>query len=455
VQPARPDTSPKDPQAATLHRILREHLETFFAEREATGQALPAFVVNELRDFLRCGVLAYGAARFKCDACGRERLCALSCKGRGFCPRCLGRRMTDLAKHLVTRVLPRVRVRQWVLSLPFDLRLRLAFHHDLALEVHELMARAIESRYRARARKLGHKGARGGSVTVIHRAGSDLRLNIHFHLLALDGVYIDEPGGGRRFVTIAAPTLDEMQKLLAVIVKRITRLLDRRGLGDHDAIADDDTALASAARSVRGLGVTQHVPDDHDPDETANPFSRLKARIDQFDLDASTTVGHRRRDRLEPLCRYLLRPPLADRRLRLLDDGQIALELKRPWSNGTTWLTMSPTTFLERLASLVPRPHKNTILYRGVLAGHSNARADVVPKREPVPSSCHSTWCELMKHGLGIDVLACPCGERMRHVATVLKRDSLARLLRAHGYADTALPIRAARAPPQTELFGA
>jgi hypothetical protein len=431
---------------------LREHLETFLAEREATGQSLPGFVVDELRDFMRCGVLAFGAALFECH-CRRQRVVALACKGRAFCPRCLGRRMTDLAKRWVTGLLPRVRVRQWVLSLPFALRLRLAFHHDLALEVHDVMARAIESRYRARARKLGEKSGKGGSVTVIHRSGSDLRLNVHLHLLALDGVYVDEPDGARRFVSIAAPTLDEMQKLLAVIVRRIHRLLDARGLGDDDAISDDDTALAAAARSVQGLGVTRHVPDDHEPDETANPFSRLKARIDQFDLDASTEVSHRRRDRLEPLCRYLLRPPLADRRLRLMDDGLIALELKRPWSNGTTWLTMTPTIFLERLCSLVPRPEKNTIIYRGVLAAHSSARADILPK--PVPGPRNSTWAELAKHGLGIDVLKCPCGGRMRHVATVMDKDGLSRLLRAHGYSDRALPIRPARAPPQGEFFGA
>ncbi|MBN1669736.1 MAG: transposase zinc-binding domain-containing protein [Kiritimatiellae bacterium] len=35
-----------------------------------------------------------------------------SCKGRGFCPSCGGRRMADTAAHLVERVLPHVAVRQ-------------------------------------------------------------------------------------------------------------------------------------------------------------------------------------------------------------------------------------------------------------------------------------------------------------------------------------------------------
>lgn len=35
----------------------------------------------------------------------------------------------------------------------------------------------------------GHPGSKTGSVTVIQRASSDLRLNPHFHTLFLDGAY--------------------------------------------------------------------------------------------------------------------------------------------------------------------------------------------------------------------------------------------------------------------------
>ena len=51
-----------------------------------------------------------------CPTCGVDRLLPFSCKGRGFCPSCTGRRMSDTAAHLVDRVFPEVPVRQWVLS---------------------------------------------------------------------------------------------------------------------------------------------------------------------------------------------------------------------------------------------------------------------------------------------------------------------------------------------------
>ena len=115
---------------------------------------------------------------------------------------------------------------------------------------------------------------------------------------------------------------------------------------------------------------------------------------------------------------------------------------------------MSTETFLERLCSLVPKDREHTVLYRGVLAGRARRRKHVVPT-ENGPRPKNITWAALMKHGLGLDVLACPCGGRMKLIATVLDKESLARLLPAHGLRVRALPIAPARAPPQAEFdFG-
>jgi anaerobic ribonucleoside-triphosphate reductase len=73
--------------------------------------------------FLHCGILAHGFARVWCAACGKDDVVAFSCNGRGFCPSCGARRMADTAAWLVDRVIPDVSpVRQWVLSLPYRLR---------------------------------------------------------------------------------------------------------------------------------------------------------------------------------------------------------------------------------------------------------------------------------------------------------------------------------------------
>src|SRR5216683_6808766 len=109
---------PRDAEHAVLYRVIDEHLEAFLetARRNADGSPLPEFVEQEFRDFLTCGLLAHGFARLRCTDCAFERLVPFSCKGRGFCPSCGGQRMTECAARIVDEVLPRVPVRQWVLS---------------------------------------------------------------------------------------------------------------------------------------------------------------------------------------------------------------------------------------------------------------------------------------------------------------------------------------------------
>ena len=119
-----------------LHQVVRGHLETFLAEARLRGggEGLPRFVERELREFLTCGVLAEGFARFRCTDCQHEILVAFSCKGR-FCPSCCGRRMAEQAAHLVDGVLGGLPVRQWVLTLPYRLRYALAWDHRLCRAV--------------------------------------------------------------------------------------------------------------------------------------------------------------------------------------------------------------------------------------------------------------------------------------------------------------------------------
>ena len=151
--PPSPCYSPRRPETTVLHQTVREHLETFLARARDEQRPVPRFVEREFRAYLDCGIFARGFLRVRCDDCGRDRLVAFSCKGRGFCPSCGGRRMADTAAHLVDSILPRVAVRQWVLTLPFALRYRLAYAGELAGAVLSLFIRALFASLRRRARR--------------------------------------------------------------------------------------------------------------------------------------------------------------------------------------------------------------------------------------------------------------------------------------------------------------
>ena len=177
------------PEATLLYQLVERHYTEFVAVREAAGRPLPKYVQDEFAAYLKCGRLEHGFLRVRCEDCHAEKLVAFSCKRRGFCPSCGARRMADSAALLADDVLPAKPIRQWVLSLPFALRFLLATDPDALTKVLGIVYRTISAYVLKKARLTRASGATG-AVTLIQRFGSALNLNIHFHLLVLDGAYL-------------------------------------------------------------------------------------------------------------------------------------------------------------------------------------------------------------------------------------------------------------------------
>jgi hypothetical protein len=141
--------------------------------------------------------------------------------------------MTETAALLVDQVLPERPLRQWVLSLPHVLRFLLARNPAALTQVLGVVYRVISGDLLKRAgltRTTGHTGA----VTLIQRFGSALNLNIHFHMLFLDGVYRVDGTGAAVFRQSAAPSAPDLQALLERIALRIGQTLEKRGLIERD-----------------------------------------------------------------------------------------------------------------------------------------------------------------------------------------------------------------------------
>jgi hypothetical protein len=192
---------------------------------------------------------------------------------------------------------------------------------------------------------------------------------------------------------------------------------------------------------------------------------RGPGRLGGFDLHANTSVRAKNRPKLERLCRYLLRPPVAEDRMSFSPDGRVLVRLKTPWRDGTSHIALEPQELLEKLAALIPRPYVNLIVYHGVLAPNAKWRREVVrfghSKAAGEPSSSaagkvagarNRTWAELMRRGLEIDVLECPdCGGRMRFVAAIMLSSAIRRILRHLGLPSDPVELTPARAPPELD----
>ena len=386
-----------------MHRALRNELETFLAQARERDRCVPRFVERELRAYLECGLPSYGFVRVRCSACGHERLVAFSCKGRGFCPSCGGRRMAETAAHLVDRVLPEVPVRQWVLSLPFELRYRLAYDRELSSAALGVFLRAVFAGLRRRAGIRACKRERRlqcGAVSFVQRFGDALNLNLHFHSLVLDGVYRVDPRTGEvSFVPLPAPDDAEVARIAYRVASGLRRLFVRRGLldaelGEADPLSHNEPLLAEiASASIQGRSATgpragrrlQRWGDRVDLEALESGSSRLCAQVAGLSLHAGVAVPARDRARLERLCRYVARPPLATGRLSELPDGRLCYRLRHRWRDGTTHVLFQPLELIERLAALIPPPRAHQVRYHGVLAPCAAYRDAVVPTPGPTP----------------------------------------------------------------------
>jgi hypothetical protein len=166
------------------------------------------------------------------------------------------------------------------------------------------------SRHLIRKAGLTRAGAVTRAVTLIQRFGSALNLNVHFHLLVLDGVYRRDGESNLRFFAVPAPSPGEGQKAFTL-----------------------QTLLAEPERPRREV-----------------------AERSGFSLHAGIAAKVSQRDKLEHLARYVARPPVATERRSLTEGGLVRLALKTPYRDGTTHVIFEPEDFIARLAALVPKP---------------------------------------------------------------------------------------------------
>ena len=449
------------PETSTLYHVVQENLDTLYGAVEdgALAIALPKFVKKELEGYLACGLLCHGFARLKCGSCDETRLVAFSRKGRGFCPSCLGRKMSATAAHLIGDVLPAVDLRQWVLTVPFAWRKRLGYDGRLMSALTRIFVKTVLGFYRERG------GGQSGAVVAVQRTSSDLKLNPHVHAVFLDGAYRDK-GNELDFRAVGHLSTRDVAAVLERTRDRMVKYLRRRGLLFEDCDAEDegDGLAVLAASAVAGTTP----PAGPEWRRGALPFERrpmvferpLCVAFDGFTLHAATRAGGHDVAGREALLKYILRPAVAQERVTRGPDGLVRITLKKPFSDGSVAVDLDPLSLLSRLAASVPAPRLHTVRYAGVLASASKVRARLAPKPAVAPKptadvpesprrGAYRPWAELLKRTFGFDVLTCPCcSGRMKLLALVTEPQSIARYLRGIGE-PTDVPKRTpARGPP-------
>ena len=179
----------------------------------------------------------------------------------------------------------------------------------------------------------------------------------------------------------------------------------------------------------------------------------LLAQVAGFSLHAATVCEAHQRTRLERLCRYITRPPIATKRLSMDRRGWVVYQYRRPFRDGSTHVVLEPLDFIARLAALVPRPRLNLTRFHGVFAPNCKQRARIVPRRpqgrvEQDKPLAPMTWAQRLKRVFAIDIETCPdCGGRLRVIACIEEPQLIAKILGHVRARDEATSLEV-RAPP-------
>jgi hypothetical protein len=166
--------------------------------------------------------------------------------------------------------------------------------------------------------------------------------------LVPDGVFTVGERGAAEYVELSRPTREELQAMVERIAAKTLAMAKRRGLLEEEPC---DALSRVQAESVQAC---LPLPTGVEAQEKLSGFA------EGFSLEAGRHVEASNREALEHLLRYMLRPPVSNKRLEKLADGRVQLTMKRALYDGTRAIALTPRELMRRLAAIVPPPLQST-----------------------------------------------------------------------------------------------
>ena len=199
------------------------------------------------------------------------------------------------------------------------------------------------------------------------------------HVLAADGVYTKNNNDKPVFRNLEKITNSELENLLTNITGKVLAFLRKQGYLDKDGEllrhpdADDLFENHESLRQLTQASIKGKIAFGKNAgkyvtkigsgfgfgEEIPLAKGRLCYSMNGFSIHAATHINTHAREKLHKLIQYIARGPLSNKRLEILTNERAKLQLKTPWSDGTTHLLFTPGEFIEKLSALIPPPRSH------------------------------------------------------------------------------------------------
>jgi hypothetical protein len=163
--------------------------------------------------------------------------------------------------------------------------------------------------------------------------------------------------------------------------------------------------------------------------------------------------------RLAHMARYLVRPPVATRRVHAMADGRVLLEIPPDPRTGATSLALDSLEWIRRITNQIPDARTHLVRYYGAYANRCRARyrdedGQVVAveagddgKEGGGARRSRASWARLLRRVFEVE-LRCPrCGEDLTVVSFLTVPEIVDRIL-THVREEGTELLFDARAPP-------
>ena len=389
----------RHPERTDYYRIIEGSHEEFKMSypdlfEEKYGY-MRAEVMKAIYSFLDCGIPENGMARVRCKECGYDFFVAFSCRCRGVCPSCSGKRSIlfgEKIREIIVKPLTHIHI---TFTIPKILRLYFRRNRKL-LKLPAQSANYAVEKYFKESLKLSD-GYTGG-IYYIHSQGSLYNFHPHVHALVIAGIIKDGIFYEQKNISTGVISEIFRARLLSVLLEEgaITQgLIDMLMTWNHNS------------------GFNVHT----------------KGRIDGDDGEA-----------IEKIARYMSRPAISVDRVEFNPDGNTVIVYeKQDRSPSRISESYDIMEFMSLVAGHIPSPYESLVYYYGIYSSSHRGKE----KRENSDNCCinvekvggihraSSAWARLIRKIFEVDILRCKmCGGEMKIIAFITGHESINKILR-------------------------